>query len=200
MKQPALIICAYLLLLTGCSEPMAIPNIRSVKRKVGDTQQNGDAIRKDAAIAIARADATKNQVPLGDYNTAVCRTKQAWYVIFEPAAPNHNGALKEYIIDSYNGVLLNARQVSLGRPDRAEVKAENVFVPIELSRDEIINISNRDTIEAYQSLEPYNVITCELAETWLVVYELKDTGLVGGGPQYFIDKKTGDILSKIYYQ
>jgi len=63
-----------------------------------------------------------------------------------------------------------------------------------------IDISNEDAVKAYQSLESYNVIACELTRVWRVVYELKETGLVGGGPEYLIDKETGNIIDKKYYQ
>ena len=49
------------------------------------------------------------------------------------------------------------------------------------------------------SLAGYRVMVCELGNVWIVGLS-PDRRLDGGGPEYVIDKRTGNILDKKFYQ
>ena len=69
-----------------------------------------------------------------------------------------------------------------------------------IDKEKAVSIAKEDAIKAYGLLDDYNIILCEQTHVWRVIFELKDPGLNGGGPEYVIDKKTGRILHKRYYQ
>lgn len=69
-----------------------------------------------------------------------------------------------------------------------------------LDKESAISIAKEDAAKAYKSLEGFDVFACETPRVWHVFFELKDGNLDGGTPEYIIDKKTGSILRKNYYQ
>ncbi len=68
-----------------------------------------------------------------------------------------------------------------------------------INRETAILIAKGDAIEDY-TLSVYNIIADEQPDTWRIVFRLKDPGVLGGGPDYLIDKKTGKILNATYYK
>lgn len=58
----------------------------------------------------------------------------------------------------------------------------------QISKEEAIAIAEEDAAKNYQSLEPFKVVGCERARLWVVIYD-------SGGPEYYIDKNSGAILS-----
>lgn len=69
-----------------------------------------------------------------------------------------------------------------------------------LASDEALRIARADAERVYRELHLYRIeITLE-TDGWHINYELKDSQLNGGGPDYIIDATTGAIVSKTYYQ
>jgi hypothetical protein len=66
-----------------------------------------------------------------------------------------------------------------------------------IEKETAILIAKGDAIENY-TLSAYNIIAEEQPGGWRIVFELKDPGVKGGGPDYLIDKKTGKILHATY--
>jgi hypothetical protein len=69
-----------------------------------------------------------------------------------------------------------------------------------LPTHEILAIAEADALKAYRDLSPYSIRLTLEADGWHVDYDLKDPKLMGGGPRYVIDRESGAILSKRYYQ
>ncbi|OGC05577.1 hypothetical protein A2526_05865 [candidate division WOR-1 bacterium RIFOXYD2_FULL_36_8] len=65
-----------------------------------------------------------------------------------------------------------------------------------------ISIARQDAEKIYKDLSIYNIATSLEADGWHVDYELKSLEMImmGGGPHYIIDSKTGKIISKRYEQ
>ncbi len=58
----------------------------------------------------------------------------------------------------------------------------------QISKEEAIAIANEQAAKSYQSLESFKVVACEQSRLWVIIYD-------GGGPEYYIDKVSGSILS-----
>lgn len=68
-----------------------------------------------------------------------------------------------------------------------------------VSKETAVLIAKGDASQAY-TLSAYDIRTYEQSTAWRVVFELKEPGVDGGGPDYLIDKETGKILSATYYK
>lgn len=68
-----------------------------------------------------------------------------------------------------------------------------------VTKETAILIARGDAVDNYK-LSDYNITVEDQPDAWRVVFKLKDPGMVGGGPDYLIDKKTGKILKAAYYK
>jgi hypothetical protein len=66
-----------------------------------------------------------------------------------------------------------------------------------IGKETAVLIAKGDAIQSY-TLSDYNIIVQEQPKAWRVVFALKDPSWIGGGPDYLIDKKTGNILNATY--
>jgi hypothetical protein len=66
--------------------------------------------------------------------------------------------------------------------------------------EQALHTARIDAERAYRDLSPYRVTLALETDGWHVDYELKASGVNGGGPHYVIDAQTGIILSKRYEQ
>jgi hypothetical protein len=69
-----------------------------------------------------------------------------------------------------------------------------------VSCDQALTIAKGDAERVYRDLLLYRITIVFEDDGWHVDYELKDSGLNGGGPHYVIDASTGVIVSKRYEQ
>lgn len=69
-------------------------------------------------------------------------------------------------------------------------------VTADIARD----IAMRDAARDYPSLDEFNVSVSEDERGWRVKFNLKNPRLNGGGPEYLIDRGTGEITDKRIYQ
>lgn len=65
---------------------------------------------------------------------------------------------------------------------------------------EALAIAKKDAAEDYEPLDEYKITVSEDERVWRVVFEPKDPRAYGGGPEYIIDKRTGEILHKVITQ
>jgi len=65
-----------------------------------------------------------------------------------------------------------------------------------------LEIAEADGIQAYRDLSGLRIEISKEDDRWLVKYFVDSKGryIAGGGPHYVIDAKTGEIVSKVYYQ
>lgn len=66
--------------------------------------------------------------------------------------------------------------------------------------DRVLTIAQADASRVYRDLSIYRIELVLEADGWHVDYELKSSGLKGGGPHYLIDAQTEAIVSKRYEQ
>lgn len=201
MKQVAIIICASLLFVINCGGSEVRSKIQQEVKNSAEraTQQQGE-FSQSMAISLAQEEASKSYGALVEYDAKACETAEEWYIIFDPKSQSYNGGIIEYVIAKHGGTILKTRKILPVNTIGDEPEERKSSAHTEVKREEAIRISYRDAATAYKSPERYNVTACELTRAWLIIYELKNTDSVGGGPEYFIDKTTGNILDKRYYQ
>jgi hypothetical protein len=68
-----------------------------------------------------------------------------------------------------------------------------------ISQDTAILIAKGDSCGNY-AFEKYDIHVYDEQTAWHLVFELKDSGVHGGGPDYLIEKRTGKILHVTYYK
>ena len=152
--------------------------------------QNAD-VDKASALNIAKQHAEQNYGSVEAYSTVVCERGLLWRVFFDPK--NTTSGLA-YFVSKRGGMILGHRKLPFGEENNQETSATS-----EIDRNEAMAIAKKDAKKAYGSLVRYQVIVCELSKAWIVIYSL-DPRFDGGGPEYVINKRTGDILDKRYYQ
>jgi len=154
-------------------------------------------VGRETAVSIAKEAMVKgNRSPKG-YDITACELNEFWLIIFEAKYGHTNRTGPEYLISKRGAGLVSAKIVPHALQLQERQKKPSRWSSI--TEDEAINISQKDAVAVYRSLEPHNVVTCELAKAWRIIYDLSPT-LNGGGPNYVVDKWTGKILYKTYTQ
>ncbi len=73
----------------------------------------------------------------------------------------------------------------------AHVEIKNAPSPqaitTKISKERAVEIAEKDALQTYDSLEGFNIVACETARVWVIIYD-------GGGPEYVISKESGNIL------
>ena len=156
---------------------------------------DSDANREEA-LRLAKENATKTYGSLEKYNVFVCEQPVFWRVLLEPKDTRANQKGVAYLISKRKSWIVNSHEFPLPSDGTSKERLPGEGVS---DRDGAVAIAKKDAIAAYDSLAPYDLAVCELTKVWIVVYSLKE-GLNGGGPEYVIDKRTGRILDKKYYQ
>jgi len=83
-------------------------------------------------------------------------------------------------------------------PDKEATASKRATEPI--SSDQALRIAREDAEKAYRDLSPYKITLFLEKERWYIDFDLKDTGIRGGGPHYIIDAGAGTIVWKVYEQ
>lgn len=71
-----------------------------------------------------------------------------------------------------------------------------------IGREEAIAIATEDArtvVRDQQELDRFAILTSRKGDRWHVEFKLKE-GFVGGGLQYVIDPRTGEIVSRKMFQ
>ena len=163
-----------------------------------DRMQESAMIDREAAIRIVRERALTAYGSLEGYNVVPCEQKVFWRVFLEPRNPSSSNERLEYVVSKRSGRVIGQRELRLAIAHSTNGEGSSPR-SISVSREDALAIARRDAIEAYSSLESYEITVCELSRVWRVVYSLR-SGLDGGGPEYLIDTRTGQIVDKKYYQ
>lgn len=58
-----------------------------------------------------------------------------------------------------------------------------------ITKERAVEIAKEDAQQTYDSLEAFNIVTCETARVWLIIFD-------GGGPEYVISKESGIVLGR----
>ncbi len=66
---------------------------------------------------------------------------------------------------------------------------------ISITKERAIKIANENASRFYHDLSVYKIDIKMDEDKWIINYLLKDPGMVGGGPNYAISAKTGEIVS-----
>ena len=69
-----------------------------------------------------------------------------------------------------------------------------------IASDQALHVARLDAEAAYGDLDRFCISIALEPDGWHVDYELKDPTLDGGGPQYVIDRQSGEIAAKRYEQ
>lgn len=194
-----ILLLACVILQSICSNEKGLSYHSSIKGKpMQPESQKGSEIDKEAAIRIAKEQASRSSKPLEAYNLFPCEQAGVWRVFLEPKNIHVNPKGAEYIISKCDGKVLSQQEINLVVTDKAG-KKHSLSPSSGVKEENAVAIARRDASKAYGSLSSYDLRVCELAEMWSVIYAPK-IGMNGGGPEYLIDKETGKILYRRYYQ
>lgn len=155
-------------------------------------------IDRETAIRVARERAMNAYESLEGFNIIACEQDDFWHIFLEPANPPSKIQGAEFMVSKRDGQAVSQRELPL-------VTAGNVsgnkspLRSTSISRENALAIAKKDALKTYGSLELYDAMVCELSWVWRVTYSPKG-GLDGGGPEYVIDKVTGEITDKKYNQ
>jgi hypothetical protein len=151
-------------------------------------------IDETTALQIAKKQAEQGYGSIEGYNTLACDEGLLWRVFFEPTNERRDFGALEYIVSKLGGTILRQRKLLFTRENNQDLSAT-----AKIDRIEAIAIAKKDGKKAYGSLLKYRVTVCELSSVWVVAFSPRPE-LDGGGPEYVIDKRRGNILDKKYYQ
>lgn len=186
----------FLSVVLSCNQARGRSDFRQVKSAPSQqiSKQDSD-MTKEAAVRIAEENAKKVYGRLDQFTVIPCEQHAFWRVLFEPRSARSGNAGPEYVIDKRTGLVVGKRDLPLGDGISSELPAKSQ----KLDREKAIAIAGRDATMTYGSLSNYDLTTCELTATWRVIYSPRK-GLNGGGPEYVVDKFSGNIREKKYYQ
>lgn len=69
-----------------------------------------------------------------------------------------------------------------------------------VTREQAVEIAMADAARVFRNLDDYRATATLDGGQWHVTLELKDPNAQGGGAVYVIDRSSGAIVSKKYYQ
>ncbi len=177
---------AYLLALLGCSREAATNASPTQNQTVQST------ISEEQAISIAKQDALRAHLSPESYNPFAVEEGDVWHVIFEPKDEKDNlepeykilrdGRLAGSIYEK------GSRSLSRNRTDQSGIGGERA-----------IAIATADASKVVR-LEECDASVFDEREFWHVAFALKNKKLNGGCPDYLIEKKTAQIVSRKFYQ
>lgn len=76
----------------------------------------------------------------------------------------------------------------------------NVHTPPAIDREKAINIARQDFERVVGTFKGFESVSSEQGAAWRIIIQLKKKTLNGGGAIYLIDKSTGRIDKKEFYQ
>jgi hypothetical protein len=168
----------YLSVVHGTSQKQAIE---------GDTD-------RDQAIKIAQQHAQKMNIDPARYNTTACETSLSWRVYFEPAADQGLNEVLEYIVMRKGGAVIAntvlADQNNLDRGKTSELGRA-------IDQADALAIVRKDL--RHRDISKLQLTVCELKNFWRIIYAPRPL-LDGGGPEYLLEKSTGRIADKRFFQ
>jgi len=185
----------FLSVVLSCNQASGRSDLRQVNSAPPQqiSKQDSD-ISREAAVRIAEENAKKAYGRLDQFTIIPCEQHAFWRIVFEPTPARSGNAGPEYVIDKRTGLIVGKRDLPLG--DRSSSELPRLE---KIDGEKAIAIARRDATMTYGSLSNYDLTACELTTTWRVIYSPRK-GLNGGGPEYVVDKFSGTIREKKYYQ
>jgi len=186
----------FLSVVLSCNEASGRSDLRQVTSAPPQqiSKQDSD-ISREAAVRIAEENAKKAYGRLDQFTVIPCEQQAFWRIVFEPTPAMSGNAGPEYLIDKRTGLIVGKRDLPLGDGSSSEFPARLQ----KIDGEKAIAIARGDATMTYGSLSNYDLTACELTTTWRVIYSPRK-GLNGGGPEYVVDKFSGTIREKKYYQ
>lgn len=183
-------------LVLSCNQARGRSDVRQVSTAPSQQISKQDSeMTKEAAVRIAEETAKKAYGRLDQFTVIPCEQHAFWRIVFEPKPASSGSAGPEYVIDKRTGVVVGKRDLPLGDGISSELPPRSQ----KIDRERAIAIAGKDATMIYGSLSNYDLTACELTTTWRVVYSPRK-GLNGGGPEYVVDKFSGNIRERKYYQ
>lgn len=173
-----------------CFQACNISDSRRLSSQEGSPVATKKEINDQEAIGIAKDHARTAGQYLDGYQIVICKQPRMWRIIFDGGGP-------EYLISKKDGKVLASYYIPQENSDKNNPNLSEPLRPI--SKEAAIAATKSDAEHAYGSVVKYDVIGCELANSWRVIYDLRED-TVGGGPEYVVDKWSGKIIHKRYYQ
>ena len=160
-----------------------------------DGRTNSDeAVTEQKAILIVKEDALRAHLSTDSYNVFAVDEGVVWHVIFEPKDTEKDNVELEYQIFKVKGRLGGTIfEKGFRRLPRAQA-------PAKVEREKAIEIAKKDAAKSGVPLDHYDISAFDERQFWHIAFELKNKELAGGGPDYLIDKGTGEIVRKKIYQ
>jgi hypothetical protein len=149
-----------------------------------------EVMSKQEAIAIAENQLRAAGHLPNRYRVVACEQSNVWRIIFDGGGP-------EYLISKADRKVLASWHVPQESADNSEDPSKSASA---IGKDEAIAATKADAQSAYRSLDGYNVVACELKKSWRIIYDLNNDTVVGGGPEYVVEKRSGKIIHKKYFQ
>jgi hypothetical protein len=190
-----LIITVIILTVTGTYFWVSPRRLNGTQKPTVERKLEGE-ITHDEAIKIAQQHAAKTNIDPATYSAIGCETPLGWRVYLEPTANQSPNEVLEYVLTRKRGAVVMTNKLSGLRNDGRRKSVDSV--PGMLSEADAVAIAKRDAARVYD-LSNKRLIVCEMKSFWRIIYALP-VQVTGGGPEYLIDKKTGLITDKKYYQ
>ncbi|HWS90806.1 MAG TPA: hypothetical protein VN282_27800 [Pyrinomonadaceae bacterium] len=147
-----------------------------------------DGISREKALEVANREMLMAGQGRARRKVASCKLSLGWLLIYDDGL--------ELVIGN-SGQTLARRYIPLGTQPGEVLTASAGNTAID--EKTAVKITERDAAEVYHSAEKFKVTTCELPAVWRVVYEFSRNAS-GGGPDYVVDKRDGQIIYKRYNQ
>ena len=178
------------IVLVGCMVSVMQTSRGHTTRPEDEVQ---DEIDRERAIEVAKAHATKAQIDTLSYFATACEVRSIWRVYLEPAA---GGDVWEYaIMKRGDGVVFTSTRWS-GTAKISRPRGDSA--PATIGQAEAIAIAKKDA-QRLSDFSEKEMTVCELRTLWKIIYSSPPL-INGGGREYLIDKRTGLITDKKYYQ
>lgn len=188
-----IIFTMWVLFIPGCQSETQQKRSAS---QPSETQVSGiNGISKDTAIMIANNAALERHETIANFKIVACEQSIFWAIIYD-------GGNSETLIDKTSGKIVQVRAVPQGYrsvkriPERIEG----------IGKDDAVRIARDNFRVTYGqgAEEDVVILTCELARSWRIVFDIKLTGDKqvrpdSHAPTYIIDKQTGELLYRQLY-
>ncbi|HEX3145420.1 MAG TPA: hypothetical protein VHQ64_15715 [Pyrinomonadaceae bacterium] len=190
MSVKTVCLCLIVSLQFGCAYTRA--NSQNPKISRESQSASGQEIDLQAALRIARKDAS-NRIPnLDQFAETSCEQDSYWRIFFEST---NSPSIFEVVLAKTGGVILGRRQLSNAQGALNQPKDGSP----QTSKETAIDVAQKDATRQYGDLKRFTLTVCKLQQAWRVIYA-PASHLNGGGPEYLIDKRSPRILDKKYYQ
>ncbi|HEX8283851.1 MAG TPA: hypothetical protein VF588_10875 [Pyrinomonadaceae bacterium] len=184
-KGIAVVGLGALIALQGCSvKGDPVPNVEMAS--FADSASDG--ISREKALEVANREMLMaGQKPAGR-DIAKCKLSVGWLIVYEDGS--------EFFVGK-KGEPLDSGKIPLG--DRPGEVRTALASDGGIDKKTAIRATEADAASVYPSADKFKKRACELPAVWRIIYELGDD-TSGGGPDYVVDKRTGEILYKRYSQ